>query len=76
MKNELAAAWITSALADLKCELDTDLLTDLDALYIDARYPGDLGLLPDGKPTLENAHDFYDIAGKIFNLVNSRDMLL
>jgi HEPN domain-containing protein len=128
MKNELAAAWIASALADLKsiehlkddeflthivafhaqqcvekcfkalletsigevprihstlklfamvrnelkCELDTDLLTDLDALYIDARYPGDLGLLPDGKPTLANAREFYDFARKIFNIINSR----
>ena len=100
MKNELAAAWIASALADLKskehfkddaflthimafhaqqcvekcfkaflerstgevlrihstlklfamvkdelkCEFDTDLLTDLDALYIDARYPADVGI--------------------------------
>lgn len=129
MKNELAAAWIASALADLKsiehlkddeflthivafhaqqcvekcfkafletrtgevprihstlklfamvkdelkCDLDTDLLTDLDALYIDARYPGDLGLLPDGKPTLANAREFYDLARKIFNIINSLD---
>lgn len=129
MKNDLAAAWIASALADLKsiehlkddeflthivafhaqqcvekcfkafletrtdevprihstlklfamvkdelkCDLDTDLLTDLDALYIDARYPGDLGLLPDGKPTLANAHEFYDLARKIFNIINRLD---
>ena len=129
MKNELAAAWIASALADLKsiehliddeflthvvafhaqqcvekcfkaflqtktgqvprihstlnlygmikdelkCNLDIDLLIDLDALYIDSRYPGDLGLLPNGKPTLANAREFYDFALKIFNIINNRD---
>ena len=32
-------------------EADTEILTDLDDLYIEARYPGELGLLPNGKPT-------------------------
>ncbi|MFO3796695.1 MAG: HEPN domain-containing protein, partial [Anaerolineales bacterium] len=36
----------------LKAELDPDILTDLDDLYIDARYPGELGLLPYGRPTV------------------------
>ena len=31
-------------------EVDREILTDLDDLYIEARYPGELGLLPDGKP--------------------------
>ena len=31
--------------------LDRDMLTDLDDLYINARYPGELGLLPYGKPS-------------------------
>jgi len=26
-----------------------DVLEDLNTLYIDSRYPGDMGLLPDGK---------------------------
>lgn len=46
-----------------------DLLEDLDRLYIDARYPSDLGLLPEGKPTLEDAQAFYVLANAIFEQV-------
>jgi len=48
-----------------------DLIQLLDKLYIDARYPGDLGLLPYGKPTLEDAKEFYDFAFYIFERVRS-----
>lgn len=43
-----------------------DLLKILDQLYLDARYPGELGLLPYGKPTLEDANEFYRFAVEIF----------
>ena len=50
-------------------DIDINLLQTLDSLYIDARYPGDLGLLPDGKPNREDAKNFYkfakDISSKI-----------
>ena len=39
-------------------DIDINLLQTLDSLYIDARYPGDLGLLPDGKPSREDAKSF------------------
>ncbi|MBL4785883.1 MAG: HEPN domain-containing protein [Cohaesibacteraceae bacterium] len=39
-----------------------DLLEDLNTLYIDSRYPGDMGLLPSGKPTQLEAKEFYDFA--------------
>ena len=42
----------------------------LDSLYIDARYPGDFGLLPDGKPTLDDAQAFYNFAEKIFKNIS------
>ena len=29
------------------------IISELDRLYIDARYPGDMGLMPYGKPTPE-----------------------
>jgi len=48
-----------------------DLIQLLDKLYIDARYPGDLGLLPYGKPTLEDAKEFYDFALDMFDRVRS-----
>ena len=43
-----------------------ELLEDLDKLYIDARYSGDLGLLPYGKPTLFDAVDFKKLAEDIY----------
>lgn len=39
-----------------------DSLDTLNELYIDARYPGDMGLLPHGKPTQEEADEFYRFA--------------
>ena len=41
---------------------DQDIILLLDQLYIDARYPGELGLLPFGKPSLEEAKNFYMFA--------------
>ena len=55
---------------ELAIEIDIDLLTDFDSLYIDARYPGDLGLLPDGKPSLMDAREFYDVAQSVFCTIN------
>lgn len=46
-------------------EVDMELLTDLDGLYIESRYPGELGLLPNGKPTVADARQFYDHATEI-----------
>jgi HEPN domain-containing protein len=46
--------------------LDRDMLTDLDDLYINARYPGELGLLPHGSPSPEDARQFYEFAAKVY----------
>ncbi|CAA6799965.1 MAG: Unknown protein [uncultured Sulfurovum sp.] len=46
-----------------------DILEDLNELYIDSRYPNSFGILPQGKPTLENAKEFYEFADSIFNMV-------
>jgi len=46
---------------------DSDLVKLLDSLYIDSRYPGDMGLLPYGKPSLEDAKEFYEFAQGIFD---------
>jgi HEPN domain-containing protein len=43
-------------------KLDYTMLSMLDELYIDSRYPGDMGLLPHGKPSLEDAQEFYDFS--------------
>ena len=41
------------------------IISELDRLYIDARYPGDFGLMPYGKPTLEEAEIYFQEALKI-----------
>ena len=48
---------------------DMEILTDLDGLYIESRYPGELGLLPNGKPTLADAQQFYNFAQSIYEQV-------
>jgi len=46
-----------------------DLINLLDSLYIESRYPGDLGLLPYGKPIIEDAKSFYNFASSVFDKV-------
>jgi len=55
----------------IQTDLDMDLLTDLDDLYIDARYPGDFGLLPHGKPTCEEAREFMSFAQHVFSIIST-----
>lgn len=50
-------------------DLDRDVLKRLNELYIDARYPGELGLLLEGKPALKDANQFYEFAKNIYNQV-------
>jgi len=42
------------------------MLTDLDDLYIHARYPGELGLLPSGRPSPDDARQFYEFAAGVY----------
>lgn len=46
----------------LPWDVEEDLLDRLNQLYIEARYPGEQGFLPEGKPTVEEAHTFFDFA--------------
>lgn len=55
--------------SDLISIEDLNNLDTLNQLYIDSRYPGSFGLLPYGKPTLEDAKEFYEFANEIFNQV-------
>lgn len=48
-------------------DIDEDILDTLNLLYIESRYPGDLGLLPYGKPTLDDAKVFYQTAQEVFD---------
>jgi HEPN domain-containing protein len=55
----------------LEVDTDPNLIPMLDKLYIDSRYPGDLGLLPEGKPTPEYSKSFHDFAERIYEKVKS-----
>jgi HEPN domain-containing protein len=47
-------------------EVDLDQLELLDKVYTTSRYPDDLGLMPEGKPTIEQAVQFYEFAKYIY----------
>jgi HEPN domain-containing protein len=52
--------------AHINIQIDNDLIEKLNELYIESRYPADVGLLPDGKPSLGLADEFYKFAKKIY----------
>jgi HEPN domain-containing protein len=54
---------------NIDVESKFDLIQLLDSLYVESRYPGDIGLLPHGKPTLKDAKEFYDFAKDIFERI-------
>ena len=43
----------------------------LDNVYTSSRYPGDLGLLSTGKPTLKESKTLYDISLKIYSIIHN-----
>jgi HEPN domain-containing protein len=45
-------------------EEETILLDMINEVYIDSRYPGDLGLLPHGKPTTSEIEAFIQLCDK------------
>ena len=54
-------------------ELDADLfiIEMLDKLYVDARYPGNLGLLPNGVQSLTHAEKFNSFARAVYENIKS-----
>jgi len=49
--------------------IDIVELDALDNVYINSRYPGDIGLIATGKPSISESKELYEIALKIFNIV-------
>jgi len=49
--------------------LGIDLLRELTDIYTDSRYPGDLGLMPSGKPTEKDAARFEHFADHVHTTV-------
>ena len=52
-------------------DFDEDKLGLLNKLYLDSRYPGDLGLLPNGKPSIEVAKEFQKLAKEIYERIKT-----
>ena len=48
-------------------EIDESLLEKTDAVYTQTRYPSDVGMLPEGKPSLTAAKELYEFAEYIYN---------
>jgi len=62
--NLLALYGTIKEIVDL--ELDEDLLSMVNDIYLEARYPGEIGLLDDGSmPTVEQANQFFVFAKEI-----------
>lgn len=53
-------------------ESETILLQIINEVYIDARYPGDLGLLPHGKPTIEEVETFIGFCETFYNRIKKQ----
>jgi len=49
---------------------ETFLLSMINEIYIDARYPGDMGLLPHGKPTIPEVNEFIKLCDIILYRIN------
>jgi HEPN domain-containing protein len=47
-------------------EVDTIMLNVLDSIYTASRYPGDIGILPDGNPSKQEAEEMYEFAKQVY----------
>ena len=57
---------------EMSIEIDEDMIEILDELYIESRYPTELGLLPDGKPTVTDAKAYYTFVNNLFIDIGKR----
>ena len=50
-------------------DVDLNFIKRLDEVYISTRYPSDLGLLPSGKPSIQDARELFDFADAFYRKV-------
>ena len=55
----------------ISINLDEDILDQINDVYIDTRYPGDTGLVPEGKPSLNKINEFYVFIKNVFNITQT-----
>ena len=51
--------------------IDEHKLIAINEVYIESRYPGEIGLMPDGVPTDEQAKEFIEYTKEIKAIMNS-----
>jgi HEPN domain-containing protein len=51
--------------------IDEARLIIINEAYIESRYPGELGLMPDGMPANEQAKEFLEYASEVKTIINS-----
>ena len=54
---------------DIVC--DKLMIDKLNMLYIESRYPGAFGFLPNGKPTSEDVERFYAFAQSVYDTITN-----
>jgi len=55
--------------------LDEKELITINEVYIESRYPGELGLIPDGMPSFKQAKGFFEFAEKVKNLIKKEILI-
>jgi len=48
-------------------DFNINALKQINEIYLTSRYPGHLGLMADGKPTIKEAKSFYKTATEIYD---------
>lgn len=54
----------------IQLTLDIEVFKQINETYIDTRYPSDIGLLPEGMPSIEKAKSFYQSAKEIYTQID------
>lgn len=52
--------------AYIELEVDESVVIALDSIYTESRYPGEQGLLPEGKPGKNQVTQYFDFAKYVF----------
>lgn len=55
----------------ISIEADSIIINKLNMLYIESRYPGAFGFLPDGKPSLKDVEQFYHFAKSTYDTISA-----
>jgi len=51
---------------NISLSVNEEILDQINQVYIDARYPADFGLLPEGKPSTKKVEEFINEAENVF----------